>query len=137
MAGIGFEIRRMMHKESYLGLLKAYAYSAFISSGPWIISILSIVALSALLNKSLADADLQLFSGTITHVYAFSLVIVGPFQLVLVRFAADRFSDKKTEHIFPSFLLALVVVAVLDAWSCSCVNRGGGVVQHQNAGSDL
>ena len=113
MAGIGFEIRRMMHKESYLGLLKAYAYSAFISSGPWIISILSIVALSALLNKSLADADLQLFSGTITHVYAFSLVIVGPFQLVLVRFAADRFSDKKTEHIFPSFLLALVVVAVL------------------------
>ncbi len=115
MAGIGFEIRKMLHKESYFGLFGAYAYSALISSGPWIISILSIVVVSAVLAGILPDSDLRLFTSTITHVYALSLVLVGPFQLVLIRYAADRFSDKDTHAIFPSFLGALAVIVVLSA----------------------
>ena len=137
MAGIGFEIRKMLRKESYTGLLGAYAYSGLISSGPWIISILSIVILSALLTGVLPDDDLRLFTSSITHVYALSLVLVGPFQLVLIRYAADRFSDKDTHAIFPSFLGALGIVGLLSAalGLGLHMNAAGGYARSRGSGT--
>ncbi|TAN73700.1 MAG: hypothetical protein EPN14_09695, partial [Gallionella sp.] len=40
MAGIGFELRKLLKKQSYSGLLQAYVYAGIISSGPWILSII-------------------------------------------------------------------------------------------------
>ena len=36
MAGIGFELRKLLSKESYASLFQAYAYAGIISSGPCI-----------------------------------------------------------------------------------------------------
>jgi len=101
----------MLSKDSYTSLLGAYGYSAIIGSGPWIISIVSIVIVSYLLAGSFGDKEIQLFTASITHVYAFSLILVGPLQLVLTRFAADKLSARKKEDIFPSFMAALTVAA--------------------------
>jgi uncharacterized membrane protein len=35
MAGIGFELRRLLRKNTLLGLVEAYAYAGVIGSGPW------------------------------------------------------------------------------------------------------
>ena len=113
MAGIGFELRKILSKDSYGSLLRAYGYSAIIGSGPWIISIVSIVIVSYLLAGAFGSAEVQLFTASITHVYAFSLILVGPLQLVLTRFAADKLSVHKPEAIFPSFLAALTVAGVV------------------------
>lgn len=113
MAGVGFELRKMMERESLSGLVRAYGYAALVASGPWIISILTIAAVNTLLHRYFADTEIQLFTGTITHVFAFSLILVGPFGLVLTRYAADRFSDKTQEEIFPSFMAALTMVAAI------------------------
>ena len=43
MAGIGFELRKLLNKRSYTGLLQAYAYAGIISSGPWVLSIVGIM----------------------------------------------------------------------------------------------
>ena len=43
MAGIGFELRKLLQKESYFGLFQAYAYAGIISSGPWVLSIVGIL----------------------------------------------------------------------------------------------
>ena len=43
MAGIGFELRKLLQRDSYAGLLKAYAYAGVISSGPWVLSIIGIL----------------------------------------------------------------------------------------------
>ena len=43
MAGIGFELRRMLRKNTLLGLLQAYAYASVIGSGPWVFSIVGIL----------------------------------------------------------------------------------------------
>ncbi len=109
MAGIGFELRKILSKDSYSSLLRAYGYSAIIGSGPWIISIVSIVIVSYLLSGAFGSGEVQLFTASITHVYAFSLILVGPLQLVLTRFAADKLSAREPEAIFPSFLAALTV----------------------------
>ena len=43
MAGIGFELRRMLRKDTLLGLVQAYAYASVIGSGPWVLSIVGIL----------------------------------------------------------------------------------------------
>ena len=35
MAGIGFELRRILRKNTLIGILEAYAYAGIIGSGPW------------------------------------------------------------------------------------------------------
>ena len=43
MAGIGFELRKLLARDNLLALLRAYAYAGVISSGPWILSILGML----------------------------------------------------------------------------------------------
>ncbi len=41
MAGIGFELRRILRRESFVNLLGAYGLAGIISSGgPWVLSVL-------------------------------------------------------------------------------------------------
>ena len=43
MAGIGFELRHMLRKNTLLSLVQAYAYASVIGSGPWVFSIVGIL----------------------------------------------------------------------------------------------
>ena len=40
MAGIGFELRKLIEEDTFSGDFKAYFFAGIVSSGPWIISIL-------------------------------------------------------------------------------------------------
>ncbi len=113
MAGIGFELRKISRSGSLESIFRSYAFSGVISSGPWIISILSLVFLTRVLHLFLSKESIQLFSASVTHCYAFSLILVGPQQLVLTRHAADKFFAKKRDSIFPACYGALTLTAVL------------------------
>lgn len=114
MAGIGFELKHLSRHQNVEGILRAYGFAAIISSGPWIISIFALLILTFFLRPLLEKQALDLFSATITHVYAFSLILVGPMQLVLTRHAADRFFTKSRDSIFPACYGALALTAVLS-----------------------
>ncbi len=114
MAGIGFELRKISRSGSLESIVRSYAYSGIISSGPWIISILSLVFLTRILHTFMPKQALQLFSASVTHCYALSLILVGPQQLVLTRHAADKFFDKNRDSIFPSCFGAMTLTAVLS-----------------------
>ena len=114
MAGIGFELKHLSRHQNVEGILRAYGFAAIISSGPWIISILALLILTFFLRPLLEKQALELFSASITHVYAFSLILVGPLQLVLTRHAADRFFTKSADSIFPSCFGALALTAMLS-----------------------
>ena len=45
MAGIGFELRKLLKRDSLLGMMQAYAYAGIISSGPWVLSIIGILVI--------------------------------------------------------------------------------------------
>ena len=45
MAGIGFELRKLLKRDSLLELMQAYAYAGIISSGPWVLSIFGILVI--------------------------------------------------------------------------------------------
>lgn len=114
MAGIGFELRNISRSGSLESIFRSYAFSGIISSGPWIISILSLVFLTRALHAFLPKDAIALFSASVTHCYAFSLILVGPQQLVLTRHAADKFFAKQRDSIFPSCFGALTLTAILS-----------------------
>ena len=115
MAGIGFKLRDTLTREDYSGLLRAYLFSGLIASGPWIISILAMAALAVLLHTHISNEAMGAFSATVTHVYALGLILAGPVQLVIVRYAADRMNESEKDKVFPSFLAALAIVLPLAA----------------------
>lgn len=113
MAGIGFELRKLLHKDSFLGLVQAYGYAGVISSGPWVLSILGVMVVGLL---SLAlDSDAQQvisFLVSITYLTAFSLITGGWLQLMLTRFIADRLFEDKPSEILPNLMGALLVTTL-------------------------
>jgi polysaccharide biosynthesis protein PelG len=116
MAGIAFQLRRLSATNTYSGQMAAYATAAVISAGPWMISICSLMLLTWLLHTVLDNQDhIRLFSASVTHVYAFSLVITGPLQIILTRYTADQYSLKTPEHVFPSFRGGLIIATVLSS----------------------
>jgi polysaccharide biosynthesis protein PelG len=114
MAGIGFELRRLTQRQDYTGLLRAYASAAVISTGPWIISIISLMLLTWMLHRVLKADEVRLLSSTITHVYAFALILTGPVQLVLTRYISDCLAQQKREAVAPSFLGAVGLMSVIS-----------------------
>lgn len=114
MAGIGFELRKILKRDNLLSLLQAYSYAAVISSGPWILSIVGIL-LIGILSYAVVVPNILItqFQVSVTYVIAASLVFTGPFQLAFTRFAADRLFEKNNEMVLPNFHAVTLVVTVI------------------------
>jgi uncharacterized membrane protein len=115
MAGIGFELRRLLQRDSLLALVRAYAYAGVISSGPWVLSIIGML-LIGFLSFSVVEPDLLVtqFQVTVTHMIAWSLILTGLFQLAFTRFVADRLFEGKPGLIVPNYNAVLGTVAGLS-----------------------
>ena len=115
MAGIGFELRKLMADQTFWGVLKAYGFAGIISSGPWVLSIMGIMLIGFLdvLNVSQAKAVAQ-FQISVTYLMAFSLILTGPLQLLFTRFIADRLYERKDNVVLPNLLGALTLVISLS-----------------------
>ncbi|MDD2609150.1 MAG: exopolysaccharide Pel transporter PelG [Giesbergeria sp.] len=114
MAGIGFELRRLLRKNTLLGLAQAYAYAGVIGSGPWIFSIVGILLVGIFSASVVVPAFfVTQFQTSVTYLVASSLVLTGLVQLAFTRFVSDRLFEKKPEVILPNLhgLLLLVVGA--------------------------
>jgi polysaccharide biosynthesis protein PelG len=111
MAGIGFELRKLLKKDSYFGLLQAYAYAGIISSGPWVLSIVGILAVGLL---SVGTITPQVFIGqfqvSVTYLILSSLILTGFIQLGFTRFIADRLFEKDEARVLPNFNGVLLLV---------------------------
>ncbi len=111
MAGIGFELRKLLRRDSYSGLLQAYAYAGIISSGPWVLSIIGILLIGLLSVAVVVPQYLIVqFQISVTYLMVSSLVLTGALQLGFTRFIADRLYEKKNAIVMPNFNGLLLVV---------------------------
>ncbi len=110
MAGIGFELRKLLDKDNFMGDIRAYLYAALLSSGPWLLSITCLGVLTALSATSGAEQDGEIFRTTVVYVFAYSLIFVGIFQLVLTRFLADRLYLKDDQALLSAFVACSILV---------------------------
>lgn len=120
MAGIGFELRHMLRKNTLTSVFQAYAYAGVIGSGPWVFSIIGIL-LVGVFSIGVVDPPLLItqFQTSITYLVAFSLILTGTAQLTFTRFVSDRIFLKQDEAILPNLHgLLLIVVALASVLGC-------------------
>ena len=116
MAGIGFELRKLLERDSITGLAQAYTYAAIISSGPWVLSIVGILVVGFMSASVVTPAvGVSPFQVSVTYLIAASLILTAPVQLAFTRFIADRVYEKKTEAVLPN----LPTSRSFPAWRCS------------------
>ena len=116
MAGIGFELRRLLARESSVGKLQAYAVAGVVGSGPWVLSIIAMLLIG--IGQFQLDTRTALqaaFQVAVTSLMAASLLLTGPLQLAFTRFAADRIYQQQREQVLPN-LLGLMVLTLLLAF---------------------
>ncbi len=115
MAGIGFEIRKILRHDSYLSVFTAYAYAGIISSGPWILSIVGILIIGLLsLSSVFPHLLITQFQVTVTHLIAMSLILTGFLQLGFTRYIADRLYEKQDNRVLPSLLGAILITTLVS-----------------------
>ena len=115
MAGIGFEIKKILRRDSYLSLFTAYAYAGIIGSGPWVLSILGVLLIGLMsLGVVVPDVLITQFQVTVTHLIAMSLILTGFLQLGFTRYIADRLFEKDISIILPNFIGALFVTTLVS-----------------------
>ena len=114
MAGIGFELRKLLRTDSFFGLLRAYAYAGIISAGPWILSISGLIAIGIFsANVVVPDMLVTQFQVTVTWIMALTLILTGPLQLSFTRWVSDRLFEKRQDIVLPNFVGALLLVQLV------------------------
>jgi uncharacterized membrane protein len=104
MAGIGFELRKLLKKDSLLGLVQAYSYAGVIGSGPWVLSIVGILMVG-LLSRAVVVPEFLItqFQVSVTYLIASSLILTGVVQLAFTRFISDRLFEKRDDLVMSNF----------------------------------
>ena len=108
MAGIGFVLRKMAREDNFLGAMKAYFYSALISTGPWLFTVLIIGSIVLLSEQFIAFEALEHFRLIIIYNFCFSFVLSGPSFLIATRFLADAL-HKRDASAIPGMLVGALV----------------------------
>jgi len=113
MAGIGFELKQILKEKSLTAVFKAFGYSAILSSGPWVISMIIIlgIGLSNIYFYHTEDPTQTMLKASVIYVSALAIssVYTGFFQLPFTRFIADRMYEKKHYLILPNFIGTIIL----------------------------
>lgn len=117
MAGIGFKLQKLLVEDMYLSLFQGFFYSMVITSGPWLIMVISLAFLSVLSTFLLNSADYTLFNILLVHIFSFTIIITGTVQLFFTRIFADKMYTKERAElpvvIISNLFFALCVTTLL------------------------
>ncbi len=117
MAGIGFVLRKLTRRDDLLGIMQGYTHAAMASSGPWLFTVLSLGAISALTADLDRLYDVTTFRLVVIYNFAFSLVFTGPILLVATRYLSDMIYRKDVSGavgmLLGSLFLAFATQAIV------------------------
>ncbi len=119
MAGIGFELRSILRERRLTSIVAAFGYSAMLSSGPYFVSILSIIFAGWLAYTFVEDKVLvRQFQVSVTYLIAFSLIYTGASQLMFTRYISDVVFVKEYQRVLPNFTGVVVLNMVSGFLVC-------------------
>ncbi len=94
MAGIGFELRKLLAQGTLTSFAASYVQSAIAAAGPWLITVITVAAIPLVLAGRVAPEDLTAFHLIVMYNFGFSLVLSGPLVGVATRFLADALFER-------------------------------------------
>ena len=117
MAGIGFELKRVLQRGGLIRFLGVSLAGTAIVAGPWLLSVLGIFLIQRYAGRVLTEAP-TLFSAAIVYCYAFSLIIASGLHYVFTRQISDLiYEDKNREagSALLSFLISTIAASAAIA----------------------
>lgn len=121
MAGIGFELRKVLRRNTLGSTVAAYTYAGVIGAGPLVLSIIGILLIGFWgLSTSGAEQAVAQFQVSVTYLIAASLVLTGSVQLAFSRYMSDRLYEDDPERILPAFNAVTLIVTLASgafAWT--------------------
>lgn len=116
MAGIGFQLRKLAHRETLSSVMAASGHAAVIAAGPWLFTILSLAAIGVTTERLVGLDKLSEFRVVIIYLFASSLVLAAPVTIVATRLVADALWLKRPSDVRPLLLASMAVsMAVVSA----------------------
>ena len=104
MAGIGWRLERLIHL-GVSGATAAYATGAAVMALPWVLTTAVLVSLPAVIGRGMPGLAT---AGIVVNVaYAVALLVAGPVQIVISRYAADRLYEGRLRAIAAPFCRGL------------------------------
>lgn len=114
MAGIGFLLKNLIREDRFESDMKASLYTLIISSGPWVMAVTSLAALSVFAHHAMASEVMLTFRAIVIYSYAFSLIVSSVFQLILTRFISDKLYQREYGALLPNFIGVLTLSGLLS-----------------------
>ncbi|AJP57473.1 histidine kinase [Pandoraea vervacti] len=115
MAGIGFELRRLLRSDTLSATFAAYSYAGIISAGPLVLSMVGVILVGLMSLTSVhSQGVLGQFQVSVTYLIASSVIVTGLIQLAFTRYLSDRLYAGEPQAVMPSFhAVSLVTTVVL------------------------
>lgn len=111
MAGIGFELRKILRGKSIGAGIRAYGYTGVITAGPLLLGILLLVGMSLIGSRAgLSKEDLDLMVCVVTYCLIGSLVLSSVFSMISARFIADMLYENHPGRILSSLMGVLCIL---------------------------
>ena len=114
MAGIGFQLKKLVDNGKNYGGLRAFAYSSIIISGPMIFCIIQLLIGQKLLVESGSSFTEReyLLTGTM-YSFVFSQLLTGGFLMIVTRYVSDQIYLKKEENILSSLYGVIAIIVLI------------------------
>ena len=116
MAGIGFALQKLLASKSITKKFYAFVIATFISSGPWLFSMLSMITINLFSSLFVKYNILLSFRVTIIYIYALSIVSSGAVQYLLTKYLADQHYIKKWDNFYPALFSALLIQTLISVF---------------------
>lgn len=122
MAGVGFQLKKLLQRDSLSADLSAFVYAGIISAGPLILSILGILFIGVL-SLGVVDPPVLIvqFQVSVTYLISFSLVITGAVQLLFTRFISDRLFQGQHDRVLPNYNGMMVTTTLFTGSLAVCL----------------
>lgn len=116
MAGIGFQLRRIIDSErGLLHSIKSYGYAVFIINGPMILCITAVSIVQFILGRSgYSGISSDKILMTITFAFVISTMLTAGYTLVLTRYVSDCIYERTFDKVIPSLYGAMVIAGIFS-----------------------
>lgn len=120
MAGIGFQLKRIIEKDTgFIHSIKSYGLAVISLNGPMLLCLLAVSIAGLLLrNDTYSSVPKDHILVTITYAFVVSSITTGTYSLILTRYISDCIYQKEYRKVMASFyggMLPAVVFSFLTS----------------------
>ncbi|MBF0287017.1 MAG: exopolysaccharide Pel transporter PelG [SAR324 cluster bacterium] len=113
MAGIAFNLKKLIKSDSIQSTLSAYFYTALVTSGPWLFSVISLSLITLQGKVFTSEVIVSQFMGLAIYSFAGSMILTGGTQMAITRQISDCLYDHEESKIAGMFTGTLLLTLVL------------------------